>query len=130
MKKIISQKNNSFTFDKNKNINKKDEDDKVDKSNGNISFNIENNDSFEEDNFLNLFSIIINDFNECPTYENYQNIFTILDYITYNYDKHKEIKFFYKFNKNKLLIITLQNYLAIFLLIIIKRIYFQLLMII
>ena len=101
--KIYEENNNSFTFDKNKNINKKDEDDKVDKSNGNISFNIENNDSFEEDNFLNLFSIIINDFNECPTFENYQNIFTILDYITYNYDKHKEIKFFYKFNKNKII---------------------------
>ena len=100
--KIYEENNNSFTFEKNKNINRNDEGDKNSKSNGNISFNIENNDSFEElDNFLNLFSIIINDFNEYPTYENLNNIFAILDFITYYYDKHKEIKLFYKVDKNK-----------------------------
>ena len=55
-----------------------------------------------EDFFLHIFSMIINDFNEYPTYENLHNIFFILDFITYYYDKHKEIKLFYKFDKNQI----------------------------
>ena len=104
--KIYEVNNNiSFHFDNNiNNINPNEQDDNCNNiSNGNMLLNIQNDDSIEEFNILDLFTIIINDFNEYPTYENINNIYTILDYITYYYDKHKEIRLFYKLEKKQII---------------------------
>ena len=54
----------------------------------------------EEENYLQLFSIILKDYNYYPNFYHIKNITKIKDYINYFYDKFNEMEIIYKFEKN------------------------------
>ena len=100
--KLGKNNENSLNPEENKSIHQNNIDISQNDENEVIVVKIKNDDSIEEDFYLKLFSIILNNFNEYPTYENLLNILAISNYIIYYYDKHKEIKLFYIFDKDKI----------------------------
>ena len=102
IKKININENNNDNFNKNDIKNKTDNNFKKNTDNEIISFEIKNDDSIDEDYYFDLFSIIINDFNNYPNSNNIKNISSIENYIKYYYDKFKEIKLNYQIEKNNI----------------------------
>ena len=103
----IMNKNNSYNYNNNNiqnNINIKSSDNNFQNNhnNENNSFEIKNDDSIYEDYYYDLFSIIINDFNNYPNSNNIRNISLIENYIKYYDDKHKEIKLNYQIEKDRI----------------------------
>ena len=88
--------NSKIQYNNNSNVKSCDNNFQNRNNNEDNSYEIKNDDSIDEDYYYELFSIIVNDFNNYPNSNNIRNISLIENYIKYYDDKHKEIKLNYQ----------------------------------